>query len=354
MNYYCILRPLIFSLDPETAHNLAINALAKGLVPPQPDYNPEMLQIKCLNKTFRNPIGLAAGFDKNAKTIHMLAKQGFGFAELGTVTPKPQPGNPKPRLFRLIEDEAIINRLGFNNEGLDNYCANLRKLKDESIVIGGNIGKNKDSANAISDYVTCLQQIYQYVDYITINISSPNTVGLRDLQQKEQLANLLTEVTKCRKELQLKYGNKLPIFVKISPDINAADRDDIIDVTLQHSIDGLVISNTTISRAKQLTSSHCSETGGLSGRPLLQLSTKLLADIYKATNGKLLLIGVGGISTAEDAYAKIRAGASLIQIYSALIYHGFDVITNIKKGLAELLARDGLQNISDAVGVDIK
>lgn len=347
MDLYSLLRPLLFRLDAEVAHNLAIKALARGLVPAQPMGEPPSLRQKLFGLEFANPVGLAAGFDKNAEAVRGLAKQGFGFLELGTVTPKPQEGNPRPRLFRLVRDEAVINRLGFNNAGLEKYCANLRSAP-RPLPLGANIGKNKYTEEALADYLIALEAVAPLADYVTINISSPNTAGLRDLQGAHHLENFLGSLIEKRDALP----RKVPMLLKIAPDLSEKDREGIAGIALAKSIDGLIISNTTVDRPLSLQSRWRGEKGGLSGRPLFEPSTQMLAQMYRLTGGKIPLIGVGGISSSLDAYRKIRAGASLVQLYSALIYQGFSLVTRIKQDLAGMLAQEGFENISQAIGID--
>lgn len=297
-----------------------------------------------------NPVGLAAGFDKNAECVDACLDQGFGFVEIGTVTPRAQPGNPKPRLFRLTEDEAIINRLGFNNHGAMRAARRLKTRQSDGIV-GGNIGKNKDTEQPLSDYILAMQAIYRHVDYITVNISSPNTPGLRDLQQADALRILIRGLQSERKLLVEEGAGSKPIFVKIAPDNEEATLAAIADVACAEHVDGLIISNTTIDRP-YLLNRHAQESGGLSGKPLMEKSTATLRRMYQLTNGALPLIGVGGIACATDAYAKIRAGASAVQLYTALIYQGPGLIEQINRRLVHLLARDGFNSIGDAVGRD--
>ncbi len=351
MDYYSVIGKYVRMLPAETAHNAALCALRHGLVPSMRPVEHPCLTTNVLSMTFPNPLGLAAGFDKNAEAVDGLLKQGFGFIEAGTVTPLPQPGNPRPRLFRLAEDEAIINRFGFNSDGVHVFADNLKKGKRSGIV-GANISKNKDSLDATHDYSTVLQSVYHLVDYITINISSPNTVGLRDLQQKEALSALIASVEKNREELIRLTGKRKPIVYKIAPDLSPQDRENIVEVALTHNIDGLIVTNTTVERPSNLKSYYYIERGGLSGKPLFDLSTNVLRDIYCLSKGKIPLIGVGGISSAEDAYVKIKSGASLIQIYSVLVYKGFEAVRSINEGLIKLLERDGFKNIREAVGKD--
>ncbi len=353
LDLFKITRPFIHALSPETAHNAALFALSKNLLPAaKVEINPLLTQ-NIFGLEFKNPVGLAAGFDKNAAAVDALLRQGFGFVEAGTVTPRPQDGNPKPRIFRLSADKAIINRLGFNNNGLEIFVKNFSKRDKKLGVAGANIGKNKDTADAASDFVLGLQAVYPYADYITINISSPNTVGLRDLQAKEQLGELLSQLTTAREAASKIHQRRVPLLLKIAPDIDGGQREDIAQTVIKYAIDGLIVSNTTISRPDILQDAQKSETGGLSGAPLFALSTAVLADMYRLTDRKIPIIGVGGVASAEDAYEKIRAGASLVQLYSALIYQGFSLVREINQKLPALLKRDGFSHISEAVGAKI-
>lgn len=343
---------LLHMLPPECAHDVAIAALRLQLAPSLKTPIYENLNTSLWGREFTNPIGLAAGFDKNATCIPALLRQGFGFIEVGTVTLLPQAGNPKPRLFRLTEDKAIINRMGFNNKGIEEFTTKLAKRQGG--IVGVNIGKNKTSLDPHYDYKALLRKVYLLSDYITINISSPNTPGLRALQGAEELDKLLAVIGEERAELVTHYGKKVPIVVKIAPDINEKEAASIAQVVLMHGIDGLIISNTTIGKREMLQSTHKNETGGLSGKPLLALSTERLKDMYRLTKGKVPLIGTGGIFSGEDAYHKIRAGASLVQIYTAFIYEGFGITGKIAAELSALLKRDGFAQLRDAVGVDAK
>jgi dihydroorotate dehydrogenase len=337
-----LIRPLLFQIPPERAHTLGVKALAKGVLPAQPDVGDIRLHVDLAGLALPNPVGLAAGFDKNAQTLPYIFRQGFGFAEVGTITPKAQAGNPKPRVFRVPEHEAVINRLGFNNEGLDAAIRNLQKPQHG--IVGANIGKNKTSEDAVADYVTGLRGVYAHCDYVTVNISSPNTAGLRDLQQGDALAELLDALLETRASLQ---GHK-PLFVKIAPDMEDVQLEAVVGLAQDKALDGLIISNTTIARPAGIPD----EQGGLSGKPLFEASTQMLRKAYALSGGALPLIGVGGIASAEDAYAKIKAGATAVQLYSALVYQGFDLITDIKRGLIEMLERDGVANVKEVVGVE--
>lgn len=297
--------------------------------------------------TFPSPVGLAPGYDKNAEIFSKAGRLGFGFAEVGTITPRPQAGNPRPRLFRLVEDAAVINRMGFNNAGMEVAAARIAGLPrgQRTGPLGINIGANKDSEDRIADYVDAMARLAPLADYVTVNISSPNTPGLRALQDKAALDDLLLRVRAAGE------GGP-PLFLKVAPDLEPADIDDIASVAMDRKIDALIVSNTTISRPA-LKSHHAGETGGLSGAPLKALAQQRLADFRKATGAKLPLIGVGGIANAEDAYARIRAGASLVQLYSALVFEGPLLAQRINAGLVDLLRRDGLSHISEAVGIDV-
>lgn len=341
---YALLRPFVFCLPPEEAHKASIRALRCGLLPPQRCNPSPKLAQQLWGLSFPHPVGMAAGFDKNAEAIDGLAAQGFGFVECGTVTPRPQAGNPKPRIFRLARQEAVINRLGFNNAGLDAYARNIGKRKS-TLILGGNIGKNKESEDAIADYVTCLRALYPLVDYITVNISSPNTPGLRDLQSEASLRALVRALHAERAALAGATKTK-PVLVKVAPDLDAHAIAMIADVALAESVDGLIVSNTTITRPGV----DSTETGGLSGAPLMPLATQTLAEIARATTGRIPLVGVGGIRSAEDAYEKILHGASLVQLYTALVYQGFGLVRTIVEGLDGLLDRDGFAHIGDAIG----
>lgn len=348
MDHYRALRPLLFLLDPERAHHLALRALTHPfwLAPYTP---PSVLATRVWGLSFASPVGLAAGFDKNAHVLNAIQKAGFGFAEIGTLTPKPQAGNPKPRLFRVTAQEAIINRLGFNNEGVHAAATRLA-ARPAGFLVGGNIGKNKESADAIGDYLTCMQVVYPQVDYITVNISSPNTPGLRALQDSDTLSELMRVLHAQRADMVRKGALQKPILVKLAPDLDDAALVAIAEVAAHHAVDGIILTNTTIARDGVNGARHAQEAGGLSGKPLMAQSTRVLSRMYTLTGGKVPLIGVGGIASAEDAYAKILAGASLVQLYSALAYQGFGLVQTISEGLVKLLARDGFAHARDAIG----
>jgi dihydroorotate dehydrogenase len=301
---------------------------------------------------FPNPVGLAAGFDKNAEVPDPMLRLGFGFVEVGTVTPRPQPGNPRPRCFRLPEHQAMINRFGFNNQGLEAMVRRLalrRRLRRPGLV-GANIGRNKDSTDAVADYVAGVYALAPLADYLVINVSSPNTPGLRALQDREPLRELLTAVLEVRGEMCLKRTP--PLLLKIAPDLGSEDLEAVVEVSLETGIDGLIISNTTLDRSGVADVAVAAEAGGLSGRPLFAASTRMLAEAWRLAGGRLPLIGVGGIASAEDAYAKIRAGASLIQLYTALVYQGPRLVREIRRTLPALLERDGFTSLGMAVGAD--
>jgi dihydroorotate dehydrogenase len=342
---YQFARPLLFAVDAEAAHNFSLAALKFAPIPSMGSDSHRLAQTFA-GLHFPNPVGLAPGYDKNAEVPFEILQLGFGFTEVGTLTPLPQDGNPRPRLFRLIEDEAVINRMGFNNEGQAAAIKRLRNIPQKALKapLGINIGANKDSADRAADYVTGVRNMEGLADYLTINISSPNTPGLRALQDKAALDDLLAKVMEAR-------VLDTPVFLKVAPDLQPADIDDIVAVALARGIAALIVSNTTIARPP-LRSQHSAETGGLSGAPLRDLAQQRLRDFRKASGGQIGLIGVGGISSAEDAYARIRAGASLVQIYSALVYQGPGLARRINKQLDRLLQADGFANISDAIGAD--
>ena len=338
---YQLLRPLAFALDAETAHRVTVRFL--GLPPRRPlPYFADALATSVAGVRFPSPVGLAAGFDKNAECPDAMLELGFGFVEVGTLTPRPQAGNPKPRLFRLVEDEAVINRMGFNNDGQTAALGRLKKRERRGIV-GVNIGANKDSADRIADYVAGVAALAPVADYLTVNISSPNTPGLRNLQAGGELVELLSAIAAAR----AKGGP--PIFLKVAPDLENGDHERIVHAALNAGIDALIVANTTVSRPP-LKSRHAGETGGLSGAPLKHLALDALRTFRSASGGELLLIAAGGIASADDAWARIVAGASLVQLYSALVYHGPGLARRIADGLAERLAERGMSSIADAVG----
>ncbi|GAA6206959.1 quinone-dependent dihydroorotate dehydrogenase [Cognatishimia sp. WU-CL00825] len=336
--------PLLHRVDPETAHGLAIKALQLGAAAA-----PGLVTSPRLRTTFAgldvpNPVGLAAGFDKNATALLGLSRAGFGFFEVGAATPRAQPGNPKPRLFRLTEDQAAINRFGFNNDGMEAIGARLAQ-RPRDAVIGLNLGANKDSEDRAADFAKVLAHCGAHLDFATVNVSSPNTEKLRDLQGKAALSALLAGVMQAREGL----SKKIPVFLKIAPDLSTAELAEIAEVALDSGLDAIIATNTTLDRAG-LASVHRDEMGGLSGAPLFEKSTRVLAQLSAMTEGKLPLVGVGGISNAQQAYAKICAGASVVQLYTALVYGGLSMVADIARGLDDLLAQDGFDNVADAVG----
>ena len=349
---YHLIRAFLTALPAETAHGLTIRALAAGLGPSADDPDDPVLAATVAGLRFANPIGLAAGFDKNGQVPDAMLRLGFGFVEVGSVTPRPQPGNPRPRVFRLRPDRAVINRLGFNNHGMAAVAARLaRRGRAGPGVLGVNVGANKDAADRVEDYVAGIDRFARLADYLTVNISSPNTPGLRALQSRAALDDLLARVVAAR-DGATADGPPTPLFLKIAPDLTDEDARDIADVALARAVDGLIVSNTTLARPDTLTSPHRGQAGGLSGRPLFTASTRVLADMYRLTDGRLPIVGVGGVSSGGDAYAKIRAGASLVQLYTALVYEGPGLVGRIKRELASLLKRDGFASVAAAVGVD--
>jgi dihydroorotate dehydrogenase len=349
VNVYPLLRPVAFALDAERAHRLTIAALklrrGAGLTSAATPTPTPMLETQLAGLRFPNPVGLAAGFDKDAEVFGPMLALGFGFVEVGTLTPKGQQGNPKPRLFRLAEDQGVINRMGFNNRGQADALPRLSKRSRTRGLVGVNIGANKDSADRVADYVTGVQAIAPVADYLTINISSPNTPGLRQLQDEGALNALLSAIG----EVRPKGGP--PIFLKVAPDLGEREPDQIVRVVARHAIDGIIVANTTVSRPA-LTSPHAAQSGGLSGAPLKALALKALREFRAASGGSIPLIGVGGIATADDAWERIRAGASLVQLYSAMVYEGPEVARRIVAGLADRIEREGMSNIAEAVGTE--
>ncbi len=357
-NLYKLIRPCIFKIDPEIAHGITIKTMKTGLV--RSCYLPiedTALRQNVFGLDFENPVGMAAGFDKNAEIIVPVLKLGFGFTEVGTVTPKPQGGNPRPRIFRDPSNEAVINRMGFPNGGVRVFKPNLDKAKSnpacpDGSIIGVNIGMNKGQTIPAEDYIELIKELSDQADYITINISSPNTPGLRDLQEKNALSELLSKVMKTIRRVGGDYPT--PLLVKLAPDLNEKQQEGIAKTLIENGVSGVILSNTTLDRPDFLNKKFGEEKGGLSGAPLRDKSTDTIRRFYKLTRGKLPIIGVGGISTARHAYDKIRAGASLVQIYTGMIYEGPDIANNINKGLLDLLDHDGFSNISQAIGADHK
>ena len=353
--YRSLLRPILFSLPPETAHELALHSLS--LFPARlfaKSYSNPALRVEKFGFSFPNPVGLAAGLDKNGVALQPLAALGFGFIEAGTVTYHPQPGNPRPRLFRLREDEALINRAGFNNDGAAAFARRVEQHRP-SCVLGVSIGKSKIAPleKATEDYLASFELVHKVADYVAVNVSSPNTPQLRELQQSQQLTSLLSALQTRNRELQ----KSLPLLVKLSPDLERADLETIVEVVESLQIDGIIATNTTTSHDNLRTDARrvaaCGE-GGLSGKPIKARSTKMIADLYELTGGRIPLIGVGGIFTAADAWEKITAGASLVQLYTGFIYQGPNIAREINEGLAAILAREGFANINEAVGCRVK
>jgi dihydroorotate dehydrogenase len=354
IDLYPLLGPVLRALPPEAAHRISLRALAWGLVPRAPWADDPILAVELWGRRLANPVGLAAGYDKGAEVPEALLALGFGLVETGTITPRPQPGNPRPRLFRLPQDRAVINRLGFNSEGLAAARARLARIPrgGRRGLIGANVGKNKDSAAAGPDYAAGVRALAPHADYLVVNISSPNTPGLRELQRREALVALLAEVEAALAESVREAGAaRPPLLVKVAPDLAPHEREDVAAVlAATPTVDGVIIGNTTVSRPPGLQGRHRAETGGLSGRPLMELSTQVLADLYRLTGGRVPLIGCGGVSSGADAYAKIRAGASLVQLYTALVYEGPALLMRVKRDLAALLRRDGFASVAAAVG----
>jgi dihydroorotate dehydrogenase len=349
MVYRSLIRPLLFRLPPETAHEFALHSLA--LLPARLlAQRAPSLPITRFGLSFPNPVGLAAGFDKNGVALQPLAALGFGFIEAGTVTYHPQPGNPRPRLFRLREDQALINRAGFNNEGAAAFVRRVEKERPDC-VLGVSIGKSRITplAEATEDYLASFELVHKVADYVAVNVSSPNTPQLRELQQSQQLSSLLSALQARRRELQ----KQVPLLVKLSPDLERRELETIVEVVEQLQIDGIIATNTTVSRDNLLTDAKrvaaCGE-GGVSGKPLRRRSTQMIAELYELTGGRIPLIGVGGIFSAEDAWEKICAGASLVQLYTGFIYQGPNIANEINEGLAKILAREGFASVDEAVG----
>ena len=341
------LRSLIFKLDPETAHNLAIKSLKFNFVPNvlDEDKNNPLFKTILFDKDLENPIGMAAGFDKNAEVYNSLFKLGFGFVEVGTITPLKQYGNPKPRVFRLVEDEALINRLGFNNLGSKNVVDRIKSNKQTG-VLGINIGPNKDSDNRLEDYLHCFKTFQDVADYITINISSPNTEDLRSFHDQTKLNQLLESINKEKRNL----GSNISISVKISPDIDDQEIQKITEVLLSNNIEAIIISNTSDSSRDNLNNIQKHQKGGLSGKPIEEKSTKLINKFYKLLNGKIKIIGCGGVDSGKSAYEKFLAGANYVQLYTGMVFKGPNVVNMIKKELKELLIVDGVKNFAEIIG----
>ena len=344
---FSFLRPFIFNLDPETAHDLAIKSLKYNVLPKSlfTVEDEEILNTKLFGKIIDNPIGLAAGFDKSAEVYNEIFKIGFGFVEVGTVTPKKQYGNQKPRVFRLEKDQALINRLGFNNDGSDAIKKRIEHNAPDGL-LGINIGPNKDTDNMYNDFLSCAKTFFPIGDYITINISSPNTEGLRNFHEKENLEKLLIKINEIRKESNFKKS----FLLKISPDLDESSINNIVDLSLKNNINGIILTNTSDKNRDKLIDNQKNEKGGLSGQPIKDLSTKIIKKFYKKLNGKIPIIGVGGVDSGNAAFEKIAAGASAIQLYTGMIYKGPMIVKEIKKGLIIKLNEKGFKNISEAIG----
>ena len=343
--------PILRWLDPEDAHRLAIGGL-KLLPPIKPRPDDSKLAVRAFGLNFPNPIGMAAGFDKNAEVPDALLRLGFGFVEVGTVTPKPQIGNPRPRLLRLERDEAVINRMGFNNDGEKVVLRRLAARANLGGIIGVNVGANKDSPDRVGDYVRLIEAFAPVASYFTVNVSSPNTPGLRNLQQAHILDDLLAKVIDARERVREKAGDS-PVLLKIAPDLSLAELDEVVHVARSRRVDGMIVANTTVARPTTLREPvRAKEQGGLSGRPLFRLSTRMVAETYVRAEGAFPLIGVGGIDTGGAALTKIRAGASLVQLYSSLVYKGVGLLDAIKSDLASTLLRTGRDSLSEIVGAD--
>ncbi len=347
---FSILRPFIFKLDPEAAHDLAIKSLKYNFLPPElfKVENEEILKTKIFKKTIKNPIGLAAGFDKSGEVYNSLFKFGFGFIEVGTVTPIKQYGNKKPRVFRLENDKALINRLGFNNDGMDSVSERIEKNSPIGF-LGVNIGPNKDSEDRIKDYLKCLNKFHLYADYITINISSPNTPNLRDFHNVSSLQDLLQTLFEYAKRNNISK----PLVLKVSPDINDNEINSITDLIMKFKISGVIISNTTDRNRENLTGNNKDEIGGLSGEPLNEISNKLISKFYGILENKVPIIGVGGVNSGQTAYEKLKSGASLLQLYTGMVYEGPGIVKKIKEELIQILKKNKIKNVSEIVGTGI-
>ena len=352
---YQWVKPVFHAMDAETAHKFGILALKNGLYNAATPIHDSRLKTTLWERQFPNPVGLAAGFDKNAEVPGAMLNIGFGFVEMGTVTPKPQKGNPRPRIFRCPEYEAVINRMGFPNHGVHAFKQNIEKFLSQKPrpcgLVGINIGMNKNQTEPAKDYCHLIHQLGAYADYFTVNISSPNTPGLRNLQEAAHLTDLIKKVKDQRtKSCDKKFPP--PILVKLAPDLTPKQQEEIAQTAIEAQIDGLILTNTTLDRPKALPQDFTAQTGGLSGAPLKDKSTKIIRNFYKLTNGKVPIIGAGGIASGIDAYNKIKAGASLVQLYSALVYHGPELVTQINNDLINFMDRDGVQSVSDLVGVE--
>jgi dihydroorotate dehydrogenase len=345
-----LARPLLYALDPEDAHRLAIRMLQLAPLPPA-GRDDSRLATRVFGLNFANPIGIAAGFDKHGEIPDALIRAGFGFVEIGTVTPLPQPGNPRPRLFRLDPDRAVINRLGFNSDGADAVLRRLAARAKAGGIVGINLGANKDASDRVADYVRLIEKFAAVASYVTVNISSPNTPGLRDMQQAAVLDDLLARVIDARERVTRNAG-PTPVLLKIAPDLALSDLDDVVGIARARRVDGMIVGNTTVTRPASLHDAQSAEAGGLSGRPLLPLADRMLSETYVRVEGVFPLVGAGGIDSGTSALGKIRAGASLIQIYSGLVFRGLGLVGEIKRTILAVLDRDANQSIADYVGAD--
>ena len=351
LDLFAFSLPLLRWLDAEDAHRLAVQGL-KLLPPMRPRADDAKLAVRAFGLNFPNPVGMAAGFDKNAEVPDALLRLGFGFVEVGTVTPRPQSGNPRPRLFRLDRDEGVINRMGFNNDGAEAVLRRLASRANHGGIVGVNVGANKDSDDRVADYVKLIETFAPVASYFTVNVSSPNTPGLRNLQQAAQLDDLLAKVIDARERVRANAGDT-PVLLKIAPDLGLAELDDVVHVARSRRVDGMIVANTTLARPTTLRETErAKEQGGLSGRPLLRLATRMVAETYVRAEGAFPLIGVGGIDSGGAALTRIRAGASLIQLYSPLIYKGLSLVEDIKRDLSSTLLRTGRESLSEIVGAD--
>ena len=350
MSLHDVAARALHAFDPEDAHGWAIRGLKMGLGPRESGPDDPILAVKLAGLDLPNCVGLAAGFDKNAEVPDAMLAAGFGFVEAGTVTPLAQAGNPRPRLFRLTQDQAVINRMGFNNGGLDPFARRLKTRQGKGGVVGANIGANKDASDRIEDYATGLTRLWGLSDYFTANISSPNTPGLRALQTKAALEELLGRISETREAMKVASGADYPIFLKVAPDLEDGEVEAIVEAVVDAGLDAIIVSNTTIARPDSLKSGQAKESGGLSGAPLLEPSTQVLKRFHAAATGRVALIGAGGIADGAGAYAKIRAGARAVQLYSALVYGGPGLVSRIKRDLAARLRADGFAAVEDAIG----
>ena len=358
LSIYDLVRPALFSLDPEHAHDLTMHKMALasrqplllGAVKKLYGAHVPALPVKCMGIEFNNPLGLAAGLDKDARALPAFSALGFGAVELGTVTPKAQPGNDKPRMFRLLEDKALINRMGFNSAGVEVFLKNLKR-SEKSSVVGINVGKNASTAiaDAHYDYVSALQRVYGHADYLTINISSPNTKSLRDLQNEDFLDALLMQIKQAQLKCEKVHKRYVPIALKVAPDLHEDEIESIAELLISHKFDAVIATNTTVARPTSLQSCHAGETGGLSGAPVKDLSTECIRQFYKLLKGRIQIIGVGGIANADDAWEKLLAGADLLQVYSMFIYQGPAMVGDIVRGLQQKLEQQGFASIAEAM-----